>query len=221
VSDGQLDLGQVAVGFVAIVVGVFIALAAEAWWQDREEAALERDNLELLAQELVTIDSTLARVVRIDSATTVALGTTLSRIQTRQELTADDFAFNLEDYRIPTGAMRRLLSDPGPALRTGAQLYTGLSDLEAEIDATRDLIRMLTSTTLQDIEGFFEVMAGVSGGASMAEVGDALAGDPRVSAHLQMWLLTLQNRDRIHRELRRMVTDVRRELAAAIGGEAP
>ncbi len=212
--DRQLDFRQALVGFLAIVVGVFVALAAEAWWQDREEAALERDHLELLAQELVAVDTTLARVIRVDSATMVALGATLTKIRTRERVSALDFAFNLEDYRIPTGAMRRLLGDPGPVLRSGASLYTRLSDLEAEIDATRDIIRMLTSTTLQEIEGFFEVMAVASSGGSVEAFATTLADDPGVAAHVQMWLLALQNRDRIHRQLRGMVADVRVELEA-------
>jgi hypothetical protein len=214
-SAGRVDLRQGAVGFVAIVVGVFIALAAETWWQDREEAALERDNLALLADELATIDSTLVRVIRIDSTTAATLGTTLGRIRTGQTLSPEAFALNLEDYRIPTGAARRLLAEPGPILRADARLHTGLSDLEAEISATQDLVRMLTSTTLQDIDGFFVSMARANAAQSPEEQVRILSRDPTASAYIQVWVLALQNRDAIHRRLRALVADVLTDLDRA------
>ncbi|MBT8404065.1 MAG: hypothetical protein KJP18_09420 [Gemmatimonadetes bacterium] len=59
--------------FAVIVVGVFLALAAESWWSEREERAYERDlrqdmlaefeaNLDILEADLAANDTSQARI---------------------------------------------------------------------------------------------------------------------------------------------------------------
>lgn len=59
--------------FAVIVVGVFLALAAESWWSEREERAYERDvrqdmleefeaNLAILESDLAANDTSRARI---------------------------------------------------------------------------------------------------------------------------------------------------------------
>jgi hypothetical protein len=48
----QIPFGRLAAEFVVIVVGVLVALAADAWWDGRQDLALERNVLTSLVEEL-------------------------------------------------------------------------------------------------------------------------------------------------------------------------
>ena len=50
-SEDRGRLGQLAAEFLVIVIGVFVALAAESWWSEREERQFERELLRDMVAE--------------------------------------------------------------------------------------------------------------------------------------------------------------------------
>jgi len=217
-SRPDLNLRQAALSFIALVVGVFVALAAEAWWQEREEASIERETLRLLAVELDAVDAELRRVMKVDSATESSLDGSLRRLRAGELGASAEFDLNLEDYRIRHGALARALAEPGPVLRGDAQLYATLSDLDAVIRNSEQLVFMLTSTTLDDLDSFFRAMATLGGTGDPEVRRRAIRSDPAVSAGLQIWLLALRNREVIHQRLRAAVEEARVEVDRVLDG---
>ena len=211
-------LGQAVTGFVAIVVGVLVALAAETWWQERAEVARDLENLELLERELAAVDSTLAAVVSVDSATAARLTAGRAALARGDTMPSDGLNLMIEDYRISTGAARRLLADPGPLLIENPDLHTRVSDFLAELEVARELNSMLTQTALDAIGRIFvaqEAKPAFRDADPMVRA-DAMRADPEVLGGVMMWMVALENRDQIHRRLLGLVEGTRNELGRVL-----
>lgn len=83
-GDDSRRFGRLVAEFVVIVVGVFIAVAAESWWSDREERQFERElredilaefaeNIEILEADLATNAEILAHVEALATMNDAAL----------------------------------------------------------------------------------------------------------------------------------------------------
>lgn len=203
--------------FGVIVVGVLVALVAESWWQGRQEAAQERENLEVLAGDLLSADTILTRVIREDSVAAAALQEDLVAIAARDTTHTLRLVLTVSDYRLRTGGLARVLSDPGPVLESSPRLYSLLSDLQAEVRLVDGLNRTMTAELFGYVEGALEARADVEretgrrGGAAFLA---GLADRPAGVASVTMVAVLLQNRDNIHRRLQALVRDAREGLPA-------
>ncbi len=97
-------LGQLGV----IVVGVLVALSADAWWQDREEGVREITYLRALQEELAQAETALGASIRHDSAN-VAIDTAFTR-QLMADLEVEPYGFTVvfTTNRVPTGTLDAL-----------------------------------------------------------------------------------------------------------------
>jgi len=60
----RVNWSQAAGEAVLILSGVLVALAADAWWEERSERRQEREYLEALSSELAQMKSHVEGVVR-------------------------------------------------------------------------------------------------------------------------------------------------------------
>lgn len=213
-TERGTSFGQAVSGFAAIVIGVLVALAAETWWEERAETRRDLENFALLERELAAVDSTLAAVVSVDSATAAGLVAGRAALARGDSMPTDGLNLQIEDYRISTGAARRLLADPGPLLIENPGLHTRVSDFLAELDATRELNSMLTQTALDAIGAIFvaqESDPGFRAPDAMVRA-EAMRSSPEFLGGITMWLVALENREQLHRGLIELVEGTRGEL---------
>lgn len=214
---------RLAAEFGTIVLGVLVALGAEAWWQNREEADREAQNLQVLADDLRSTDSTLVRVIREDSTFTVMILEDLAALRSADTAHVLRLPLTVSDYRLRTGGLNRLLAAPGPTLKDSPALMALLSDLQAEIRLVDRLNATMTAELFRYVQGTVQAQEEirVSGGAAAASRVEALGGRPGAVASITMVMVILRNRDNLHRRLQRLVREVRQTLETEAGVTAP
>ncbi len=77
-AGGRRWLGKYATEFVVIVIGVFVALAAETWWSEREDRLLEREIRDDMAAEFASN----IRILEADIETNVRMAERFARLTT-------------------------------------------------------------------------------------------------------------------------------------------
>lgn len=210
--------------FGVIVIGVLVALVGEAWWQGRQEAEQEGENLAVLADDLLSADATLSRVIREDSTFAAQLALDLEAMAAGDTTHTLRLALAVSDYRLRTGGLNRALAEPGPVLEDAADLLALLSDLQAEIRLVERLNGTMTAELFRYVQGVVEIQAELERADDDLTRGELLEGlgeSPRAVADITMVTVILQNRDGLHRRLRQMVQEARRALARRGTGRAP
>jgi hypothetical protein len=131
--------------FVTVVVGVLVALAAQAWWEGREERQRESAYLHQLYEEALVNETRLTRLIAQDSAALQGASAALAALDGGDALPPVDSVagwigragvsgnFNMLDgtYRalIGTGDLRLIRNDSLRALIIG---YSAALEAEAE-----------------------------------------------------------------------------------------
>jgi hypothetical protein len=148
-SASRVDLGGGHRGwraalreFAVIVASVLAALAAQAWWQAREERGREHDSLRQLLADTRENERRLDEAIRTDSAAAFASGRALDALTSARPATADSLVVWVEgagsssnfqpldgNYRalVGTGDLRLVRNDSLRAL-----LASYASSLESE-----------------------------------------------------------------------------------------
>ena len=128
---------RIAAELLVVFVGVLIALAADSWWEHREERARLDSNLEALALDMTMAQDAIAGAIEEDSATVVGLAeahqvllSDLGATQTPIDLPE----FGIRIPPIPLGTLRLLVSSGEVRLIDDddlrAELIEGLSKIE-------------------------------------------------------------------------------------------
>jgi hypothetical protein len=122
-------------GFFSLVVGVLVALAADAWWQDRDAAARTRVYLEMLRGDLVATASLIKQGAAMDqkaAENAARMANALLAADSWERVPADVTPyFEYDQTWFRTGTMNALLSTgdinhiESDALRAAIVRYNG------------------------------------------------------------------------------------------------
>jgi len=211
---------------VVIILGVFVALAADSWWGGRAEHVRMQRNLVALGQDLATAKREIQVSIKNDSISLAMSERALALLQTEgtgrseaRSLVTDTLLSSIDVARIPYGTLRFLVTSGDVRLvrddSTRGQLIQGLSNLERD-DA---LILMLADKADDAWDQI--TLARTRFGAASEEWPDAALGDPEVIGGLAVWNGKLQNIDELLRAMLSTIEDlqaaVERELASTPG----
>lgn len=208
---------RLAAEFATIVLGVFVALAGEAWWEDRREAAQEAENLSVLASDLFAADTVVTRVIREDSTFAVIIREDLTALATRDTTHTLRLPLTISEYRLRTGGLDRALASSGPVLEGSPELNALLSDLQAELRTVGELNATMTGELFRYVQGTVRIQETIrvaEGALTNATLLSGLAVSPEALSSIAMVTVILQNRDALHRRLQALLRDVRDALDA-------
>jgi hypothetical protein len=102
--------------FMIIVVGVLAALAAQAWWQSRDNRALERTYLRQLHADMVENEDRAQHAIEQDSISGVGNARALEAVESTAPVSPDSFvswigaAGSSADLSAVTGTLQALMS---------------------------------------------------------------------------------------------------------------
>jgi len=231
-SASRVDLGGGHRGwraalreFAVIVASVLAALAAQAWWQSREERGREHDSLRQLLADTRENERRLDEAIRTDSVAASATGRALDALTSARPVSADSLVVWVEgagsssnfqpldgNYRalVGTGDLRLVRNDSLRAL-----LASYASSLESE-GARQAQLRAAVMTQAGPLIHAFPFMRRVFlDGVSAAGVNlAALRADPGASDVLFAVQAAGSNRISGLTRLRRQTLELRRALEA-------
>lgn len=214
---------RLAAEFGTIVLGVFVALAGEAWLENRKEANQEAENLAILAEDLFAADTVLTRVVRQDSTFASMIREDMAALASRDTEHTLRLPLTISEYRLRTGGLDRALANPGPVLEDSPGLTALLSELQAELRTVEGLNATMTAELFRYVQGTVRAQQGVRVAAGRLDnetLVEGLGNSPEALSSITMVTVILQNRNGLHTRLQGLLGDVRDALEAAGFGTA-
>jgi len=225
-QTGRGTMRVLLLELVVIIIGVFVALAADSWWGGRTEHARIRKDLESLGQDLAAAEQEIQTSIKNDSISLAMseralalLGTGGTDRSEARSLVTDTLFFSIDVATIPYGTLRFLVTSGDVRLvqndSSREQLIQGLSNLERD----DGLILMLADKADDAWDQI--TLARTRYGGDNEEWPDAALGDPKVIGGLAVWNAKLQNIDELLRAMLSTIEDlqsaVERELASTPG----
>jgi hypothetical protein len=206
---------RLAAEFGTIVLGVFVALAGEAWLENRKEASQEAENLAILAEDLFAADTVLTRVVRQDSTFASMIREDVVALASGDTEHVLRLPLTVSEYRLRTGGLDRALANPGPVLEDSPQLIALLSELQAELRTVEGLNATMTAELFRYVQGTVRAQEGVRVAAGRLDnetLVEGLGSSPEGLSSITMVTVILQNRNGLHTRLQGLLGDVREAL---------
>lgn len=214
--------------FAIIVAGVLAALAAQAWWESRQERERERAYLAQLLADTRDNEQRLEAAIAEDSAYGAATARALDALESPGPLPPRDSlvgwilqAGNGSDFKPLTGTYRALLGTGDLRLVRNDSLRVRVVAYAASLDSETERLQQLRGTLLAEIGRFARAVPFIrrvfSGGVDAESVDvERLRRDPEVAAVL--FTLRATNVNRLS-GLRRMREETRR-LRGALEAES-
>jgi hypothetical protein len=212
---------------IVIFLGVFVALAADSWWEERSSDSRRSAYLLSLQSDLESAQAGL----REDVATTESWIAEIERfgawIETADSTEVTVPHLSLVTVVVPTGTMRALLSTGDINLFEDAELRSAIIRAESAIESAleeRRLYAMTSSETAWD--GAVAVQAlrtsgRREGAATLPTILDmpstAVRSDPILAAVFTHHRLTLMNDLAILRQVSEAVTELLSSVERAVG----
>ena len=135
--------GELASEFIVIVVGVLVALGADAAWNERYDRVREREALLDLREEFIENESTLLRDIETNRAAQRAGQAWTAVMSERSAVSADSaralFLTAIQDARFDpgTGALRSIVDGGELGLITNSDLRRALAGWADRMDEAR------------------------------------------------------------------------------------
>ena len=206
-----------------IVVGVLIALAADAWWQGREEARRELEYLLAVQSDMAEAGPALMNAIQKDSAIFSLDQALADRLRSPGSSdTSDSFQISMvfADVSIPSGTIRALIGTGDIRLVQSAPLRGQLIAFDALLDRTLTWRNALESGIIEnsrelmrEIEAARMAGAGVTVGNELIE---QMRRRPGLISGLTVHYLSIGNRIHLHRELLRSIEELNTSLSAVL-----
>lgn len=143
-SPESRRLATAVVNFLAVGAGVLIALWADQWWADRQDAQAERVYLAALQQDIIATvlvldDSTEELTEWLDAAAKLSKTSPEGPYPSNEELIdlIGRALFNLEVYELNLSAYRDLKNTGGLRLITRDNIRRSLADLDQRLEELR------------------------------------------------------------------------------------
>ena len=137
----QIPFGRLAAEFVVIVVGVLVALAADSWWQSRQDRAAEDRALRSLLADFEAASAALERQVAAVDSAAVAAEALLGLVSPEADLgQADSLAQLLPriirrpTFHPPTGTLNELLGSGTLSLIQNDSLRAKLASFHSQLE---------------------------------------------------------------------------------------
>lgn len=226
--------------FVVIVAGVLCALAAQAWWEGRQERERERAYLVQLLADTEENERRLARAIDDDSEAVRGGAAALKALDGAGPVPSTDslarwieLAGRASDPKPLTGTYRALLGTGDLRLVRNDSLRARLVAYAAGIDNESQRLQQLRGMVLDNVGPFvravpFVRQGFVGGGSALVIDVERLRRDPEVATVLFTMHAANSNRlnglRRAHEETRQMLRALKAEpllRAGAGSGRAP
>ena len=208
---------------VIIVVGVLIALAADAWWQGREEARRELEYLLAIQSDMAEAGPALTNAIQLDSATVFLDRALAEQLRSGGSLDTSEplrISMAFADVSVPSGTIRALIGTGDIRLVQSAPLRAQLIAFDALLDRTLTWRNALESGIIENNRELMREMEV----ARMARAGVAVGNDPLDQLRrrpgfisgLEMHVVSVGNRISLHRELLRSIEELNTSLSTVL-----
>ena len=150
-SSRSLPVSRLITELLVIILGVLIALGAEAWWSGRIEAAAEREYLVLARVELEDLSVHLRD--RIDDLTgdLAAFEAEFARLESADPDDPYDFNLSVTTVRPRLGLLREINEIGGPILDREPAVRAEVGSLVSEIETDHALANLFLAQQIENI----------------------------------------------------------------------
>jgi len=199
-----------------VMIGVLIALLAESWWADRDEAQVELEYLSQLESDVIAL------IAEIDASAT-AEKEILASLQEASATLAQgdpdalvDASFTTSAPTLRNGGISQVEAIRGPRLSDAPELRAQIGDLAAAVTSTDRVLGSFFEDVLDNLRVALLEIARLQIERSELPTNGALRGIPEVRTALTFHGIALTNRVAALEQLREDAEKVRERLRATL-----
>jgi hypothetical protein len=200
---------------VVLIAGILLALAGDAWWEQRQEAAVEIGYLESIRDDLAQMSLELDRAIVSDSADAAMNFQEVQRLRAGEPV--GRLSFRFEDVSFSIGTIQALVGSGDIRLVSSRELRADIIAFHATFDARLAWSRALEAQIIENLRE--SVRAGEAERAARdSPLPEGAARSSDYIATVLSHALILGNRTALHRRVRqaadRLSEAISRELQA-------